>query len=214
MITDEMLKEAAGEVERHTLEQLPEEHVFSDSFDRRVNRAKRRTCQPIILTAVRGVAAVLAVCLAVFGVLFAAVPSVRASVGDWYKSDYFYWAASGRIPVEDRVEYCLTYIPEGYDVWGVMDIPHGKAYLYTNSEDKGLSFEYWYNGTPSFAVKGHTQKTVSLGDVTAEIFLSPYENNSSGIFWKDANGDIAFSISAFADEEELIRLALSVKAKE
>ena len=212
MITDEMLKEAAGEVERHTLENLPEEHVFSDSFERRVNRAKRRTSQPVLMAA-RGVAAVLVVCLAVFGILFAAVPSVRASVGDWYKSDYFDWAASGRIPVEDRVEYCLTYIPEGYDVWGVMDIPHGKAYLYANSEDKGLSFEYWYDGNVGSTVKGYTQKTVSLGDVTAEIFLSPYENKSSGIFWKDANGDVAFSISAFGDEELLIQLALSVEEK-
>jgi len=213
MITDEMLKEAAGEVERHALKNLPEEHVFSDSFNRRVNRAKRRTCQPIILAAARGVAAVLVVCLAVFGILFAAVPSVRASVGDWYKSDYFDWAASGRIPVEDRVEYCLTYIPEEYIFVDTFELKGGETHIYIDRNGYYLYFSYWYYGDVGNIVKGYTQKTVSLGDVTAEIFLSPYEDESSGIFWKDANGDVAFSISALGDEELLIQLALSVEEK-
>ena len=52
-----------------------------------------------------------------------------------------------------------------------------------------------------------------LGDVQADIFLDPRGEHSNDIIWKDPNGDVCFIISAFAEEEQLIRLALSVKEK-
>ena len=212
MITDEMLKEAAGEAEAMGLADLPREHEFSEDFQRRVNRAKYRRLHRGS-GAVRCVTLVLVACLTVFGGALALSPEVRAEVGSWFKGDAFISSPSGKVPVAERKDFCLTWIPEGYTVYDVVEMSYGKTYLYVDQQGLGLSFDFLYDGKSYAMVEGYEHKQVMLGDVQADIFLDPRGEHSNDIIWKDPNGDVCFIISAFAEEEQLIRLALSVKEK-
>ena len=212
MITDEMLKEAAGEAEAMGLADLPREHEFSEEFQRRVNRAKYRRLHRG-RGAVRCVTLVLVACLTVFGGALALSPEVRAEVGSWFKGDAFVGSPSGKVPAVERKDFCLTWIPEGYAYYDVMDTDFGKTYFYTDENDRFLRFKYLYDGKSYAMVEGYEHRQVLLGDVQADIFLDPRGEHSNDIIWKDPNGDVCFIISAFAEEEQLIRLALSVKEK-
>lgn len=212
MITDEMLKEAAGEAEAMGLADLPREHAFSEEFQRRVDRAKYRRLHRG-RGAVRCVTLVLVACLTVFGGALALSPEVRAEVGSWFKGDAFISSPSGKVPVAERKDFCLTWIPEGYTVYDVLDIGAGKLYAYVDENDRFLRFKYLYDGKSYAMVEGYEHRQVMLGDVQADIFLDPRGEHSNDIIWKDPNGDVCFIISAFAEEEQLIQLALSVKEK-
>ena len=212
MITDEMLKEAAGEAEAMGLADLPREHKFSEDFQRRVDRAKYRRLHRGS-GAVRCVTLVLAVCLTVFGGALALSPEVRAEVGSWFKGDAFVGSPSGKVPAAERKDFCLTWIPEGCTVYDVLDIGAGKLYAYVDENNHFLTFKYMYDGKSYAMVEGYEHRQVLLGDVQADIFLDPSGEHSNDIIWKDPNGDVCFIISAFVEEEQLIRLALSVKEK-
>ena len=212
MITDEMLKEAAGEAEAMGLADLPREHEFSEEFQRRVDRAKYRSLHRG-RGAVRCVTLVLVACLTVFGGALALSPEVRAEVGSWFKGDAFVGSPSGKVPVAEGKDFCLTWIPEGYTYYDVMETSFGKTYFYIDENDRFLRFKYLYDGKSYAMVEGYEHRQVMLGDVQADIFLDPRGEHSNDIIWKDPNGDVCFIISAFAEEEQLIRLALSVKEK-
>ena len=212
MITDEMLTEAAGEAEAMGLADLPREHKFSEEFQRRVDRAKYRSLHRGS-GAVRCVSLVLVACLTVFGGVLALSPEVRAEVGSWFKGGAYVSGPSGKVPVAERKDFCLTWIPEGYTYYDVMETDLGKTYFYTDENDRFLRFKYLYDGKSYAMVEGYEHKQVQLGDVQADIFLDPSREEGNGIIWKDPEGNILFSISAFVEEEQLIRLALSVKEK-
>ena len=98
-------------------------------------------------------------------------------------------------------------------MYDVVEMSYGKTYLYVDQQGLGLSFDFLYDGKSYAMVEGYEHKQVMLGDVQADIFLDPRGEHSNDIIWKDPNGDVCFIISAFAEEEQLIRLALSVKEK-
>lgn len=212
MITDEMLKEAAGEAEAMGLADLPREHAFSEEFQRRVDHAKYRRLHRG-RGAVRCVTLVLVACLTVFGGALALSPEVRAEVGSWFKGDAFISSPSGKVPVAERKDFCLTWIPEGYAEYDIHEDETGGSHIYVDENDHFLAFEYLYSGKSYAMVEGYEHRQVMLGDVQADIFLDPRGEHSNDIIWKDPNGDVCFIISAFAEEEQLIRLALSVKEK-
>ena len=212
MITDEMLKEAAGEAEAMGLADLPREHAFSEEFQRRVDRAKYRRLHRGS-GAVRCVTLVLVACLTVFGGALALSPEVRAEVGSWFKGDAFISSPSGKVPVAERKDFCLTWIPEGYAEYDIHEDETGGSHIYVDENDRFLRFGYTYSGKSYAMVEGFEHKQVMLGDVQADIFLDPSREEGNGIIWKDSEGNVLFSISAYMEEEQLIRLALSVKEK-
>lgn len=216
MITDKQLREAAGEAEEYLLSHLPEPqepHTFSPGFERKMKRLMARAEHPVRYRAMRYAAAALLVVVTVFGGVLAVSPEVRAEVGSWFKGDAFISSPSGKVPVAERKDFCLTWIPEGYTYYDVMETSFSKTYFYIDENDHFLAFEYLYSGKSYAIVEGYEHKQVLLGDVQADIFLDPSREEGNGIIWKDPEGNILFSISAFVEEEQLIRLALSVKEK-
>ena len=216
MITDKQLREAAGEAEEYLLSHLPEPaepHTFSPGFERKMKRLMARAEHPVRYRAMRYAAAALLVVVTVFGGVLAVSPEVRAEVGSWFKGDAFISSPSGKVPVAERKDFCLTWIPEGYTYYDVMETSFGKTYFYIDENDRFLRFIYLYDGKSYAMVEGYEHKQVLLGDVQADIFLDPTGEHSNEIIWKDPNGDVCFIISAFMEEEQLIRLALSVKEK-
>lgn len=216
MITDKQLREAAGEAEEYLLSHLPEPaepHTFSPGFERKMKRLMARAEHPVRYRAMRYAAAALLVVVTVFGGVLAVSPEVRAEVGRWFKGDAFVGSPSGKVPAAERKDFCLTWIPEGYAEYDVIETDSGKMYLYTNPQGFGLSFSFLYSGKSHAMVEGYEHKQVPLGDVQADIFLDPSREEGNGIIWKDPEGNVLFHISAFVEEEQLIRLALSVKEK-
>ena len=215
MIKDELLRKAAEEWEKECLTELPqEEHEFSEGFQRRLARTKRQKGRSAGVVALRCVAAVLVLCLTVFGVLLVVSPEVRADVVNRYKAFYYTVKGSSEVPKTERKDFCLTWLPEGCTAWGVTETSQHKIHNYVDSEGHGLSFVYWYDGKIHMGVQNYERKTVMLGDIEAEVFLSPYADESSTIVWKDPVEGVCFKISAFGDEELLIKLALGVAEKE
>ena len=215
MIKDELLRKAAEEWEKECLTELPqEEHEFSEAFQRRLARTKRQKGRSVGVVALRCVAAVLVLCLTVFGVLMAVSPEVRADVVNRYKAFYYTVKGSSEVPKAERKDFCLTWLPDGCREYGVTETSHHKFYDYVDSEGHFLSFVYWYDGKLHMGVQNYERKTVMLGDIEAEVFLSPYADESSYIVWKDPTEGVHFAIKAFGDEELLIKLALSVAEKE
>lgn len=214
MIKDEMLRKAAEEWERESLTELPQEdHEFSEAFQRRLAQTKRQKGRSAGVAAMRCVAAVLVLCLTVFGVLMAVSPEVRADVENRYKAFYYTVTGSSEVPKAERKDFCLTWLPEGYKEWGVTETSQHKIYSYVDSEGHGLSFVYWYDGKIQMGVQNYERKTVMLGDIEAEVFLSPYADESSSIVWEDPVEGVHFSIMAHGDEELLIKLVLGVAEK-
>lgn len=216
MITDKQLREAAGEAEEFLLSHLPEPqepHTFSPGFERKMKRLMARAVHPVRYRAMRYAAAALLVVVTVFGGVLAVSPEVRAAVGSWFDGGAFISSPSGKVPVAERKDFCLTWIPEGYAEYDIWESETGGSYIYVDENDRFLRFKYLYDGKSYANVEGYEHKQVMLGDVQADIFLDPRDEHSNDIIWKDPNGDVCFIISAFADEDQLIQLALSVKEK-
>lgn len=216
MITDKQLREAAGEAEAVLLSHLPEleePHTFSPRFERKMKRLMARAEHPVRYRALRCAAAMLLVVVTVFGGALAVSPEVRAEVGSWFKGGAFVGGPSGKVPVSERKDFCLTWFPEGYAEYDIYETENGASYTYVDADGRFLHFNYLYDGKSYAMVEGYEHKQIPLGDVQADIFLDPRGEHSNDIIWKDPNGDVCFIISAFADEDQLIRLALSVKEK-
>ena len=219
MITDAMLREAAGEAERFLLAHLPESqpHHFSPRFERRMRKLISRAKHPVRHLVLRYVAAVLLAVFTLFGAILAVSPEVRASVVGWFKSsflEYFQYSSDSTVPSAPEVDYRLPEIPEGYTPVNVIDKVHGKTYLYEDTSGFYLRFSYDYGGNVFIQVDGYQQQTASVHGKPADIYISNKADETSVIVWQDTDTGALFRLSMKADAQELIRLAESVQKVE
>ena len=216
MITDAMLRLAAAEAEHCLLGQLPEpqDHTFTPAFERKIQKLITRAKHPVRHQVLKYVAAVLLAIITLFGAVFAVSPEVRAELGSWFAEDSFLAQPSGDLPLEEWKNYCLTWMLDGYTEQSMVPLGYGVVHSYTDSENHALHFSYFYSGKLSSSVQGYEHKKVMLGEVQADIFLSPHVDKESKIIWKSPDGHVLFQITACADDDQLIRMALSVEEKE
>lgn len=218
MITDAMLREAAGEAERFLLAHLPEPqpHQFSPRFERRMQKLISRAKHPVRHQVLRYVAAVLLAILTLFGSILAVSPEARATVTGWvrsiYKNSFQYTNENTEKPV--IAEYDLTAIPDGYSQLSVVDRSDGKTYLFADDSGNILHFSYVHaEKFDSLFIKAvdYEQKSGYVNGVLADIYLSKKEDESSVIVWQDRKSNTIFRIHAMADADELIAMAESVQ---
>lgn len=219
MITDAMLREAAGEAERFLLAHLPEPqpHQFSPRFERRMQKLISRAKHPVRHQVLRYVAAVLLAILTLFGAVFAASPQVRAAVSGWVRSIYknaFHYTNDVPAPSVPSIEYRPTVIPDGYTLLNVTDLEDGKYYLYADDNGMFFKFRYMYstgNANLFLYVEDYQQHSGFVHGVSADIYLSDKEDESSVIVWQDADSGVLFILHAIADKSQLIALAEGVQ---
>lgn len=218
MITDAMLREAAGEAERFLLAHLPEPqpHQFSPRFERRMRKLISRAKHPVRHQVLRYAAAVLLAILTLFGSILAVSPEARASVNGWVRRPFFgclHYFYKG----EDKtamVEYELTAAPEGYQLVDVIQSEGGKTYLYLKHGGSVLEFRYvCAAGTDHYfvSIKGFNQHSVTVNGVLADVYISKKEDDTNLIVWQDPSENVVFHIFAEADKAALIELAESVQ---
>ena len=220
MITGEMLKDAAAEAERFLLGQLPEEetsHSFSEKFERKMKRLMARAEHPVRFRAARCVAAVLLLTVMLSGSVLLLSPKVRASAMEWIRIRFSDVVQPSNGQTDENAQYKLTAIPEKYSLLQVIDKENGKTYIYADESGRLLMFAYSIGeGTDSiyFNTDGYMKTSGNVNGVPADIYLSLSRVDSSLIIWGDNETGALLRIMAFADAEELIDLAESVRKTE
>lgn len=219
MVTDMMLKEAAGEAEYALLKSLEnktyEPHQFSNRFERKINKLIRRAKHPIRYNAMRSAAAILLVAVILFGMVFTISPEVRAGVINWVKSTFMRYSQYSSDGNNSNIEYEYFFqtVPSGYSELKIIDSKDGKTYLYINKEANLLQFTYAHGSRiDNFFVKTdlHTHIEGFVNENKADIYIANSNKESSAIVWQDSETDTLLCISAKADIDLLIAFAESV----
>lgn len=223
MITDEMLKEAAGELEAAMMAQLPEEtecdHEFSAAFERKMKKVTHRANHPFAAKFGRQVAAAVLALVLLGGALLGISPAARAVFVGWVKEaygtavHYFIPESVTEKPAEEvPTAYHLGWVPEGYTLLDILESATNVGYVYVNAEGRLLYFDYTIPkknaSVDSFLeVKNHNHKFVFVGELQADLYINNDKNGSNALIWVDKSGTVLFCVMGMLEGEMLIKLA-------
>lgn len=225
MITEEMLREAAekaGEALTAYYERDydPNEPLeIPPEFEKKIERLKRRAKHPVFYKTMHRVASIALAILITGSAWITVDAEARAAFFGWVKETYetfFVYRFSDDINVSVEADrYEPSWIPEGYEKSRESDFGGKITIVYKNQEGQLLRFHYIYEfGTTGAFVdaEGGTIKKCKVGNYDADLILFDDIDISNNILWIDKN-NIAFHISAFLSEDELIKVANSVYTK-
>ena len=223
MIPHELLREAAARTcESYVYGLLsdynPEcRYVFSADFEKKINKLKRRADHPIFYRTMRRIAIIL-LTLLIAGTVWISIDSdARAAFFGWFNDfvdDYFVFrheegANNGIKPADFRP----SWLPYGYSEDSVKVFDNETTVRYKNDSGELIRFSYvitneeidWFFNTS----KGHTQ-SCRVGKYDATLFVSESDDTASSLTWADSD-DVAFHVTGFVSETDLIRMAESVR---
>lgn len=219
MITDEMLREAAFEVDRAMMDSLPDpdqcDHEFSPAFEAKMKKLIWRANYHIVFKALKRVACFFLAVILSAALLLAFNTEAQASVLDWVKnrfSEFYHYFFVGE-EVQEHQEYSLGWVPDGYTLYETAKTANSKKVVYIDANEQLLKFTYVYGSDTSGLLLGYgecEQKTVALTNGWAEIYFAKDKNNTNIIVWKAANENVVFVISAMEEENILIKIAESL----
>lgn len=221
MITDEMIAEAAAELNQALVDSLPDphecKHQFSKKFERKMKKLIHRVNHPIRHMVLNRVASILLVILLGFTMVMSFSPTARAAVIGWikqaYESFYSYYFETD-VETESNYRYQIDPLPEGYAEFFASEDEGISTYAYLNENNEMLVFTYSTDPNQSiFNLKKEEyfiEETSILGN-QADLYLSEDPNMANGIVWHDEENGVVFFISGMETGEELIKLAKSIK---
>ena len=223
MISDKELREAARRYEKARLRTLPEPEdcgaVFSPGFERQMKKLIFRTDHPVRYWLSRLVwllLALLAVGLAAAVMLLpkqAEEPPVPPETGAPAIS-----AEPSSPPEESQgpdataraVVYRPTWLPEGCE-WARETLYENEGMIVYRTTD-GTEAVFLYDLTG--AEMGAEGREVPVGDGAGVLLLGQGKEGLNELFWRDETAGVSFWLSAPIEEEDMIRVAESVKAEE
>ena len=217
MISNEQLRSALEEYDAARIEALPEPagcvHHFSNGFERKMRGVCRRAKHPVAYKALQRAACILLAILALFGGVAVLNPQVRAAVIKWVKEPFgqftHYYPTEETTPEAlDRTQYELGWLPEGYACIDRICDERDETVVYVNDSGRLLCLNCYYPGSsgPFLNTSKHILKTVSFGDLTADMYLSRNPDHNSSIVWTDPESGLLFTISAGVNEKDLVKL--------
>lgn len=221
MISDDMLREAAGEVAQAFMVSLPDpaeyDHVFSKSFEKKIKKLIQKVDHPVKYRFTRSVAAIALVVLVVITGILAVSPGARATVMNWIKekidsfTHYEYAEDEGNSGSQNEAQckYILAEIPEGYFLVDEIQENEGSTYIYISASGDVMQFGYLYgceNNDLYLNSEQYDFISAIYGETTVDIYIARNENESNGIVWMDADQNILFHITAHMDQDELMAL--------
>ena len=226
MITDEMLRIAAAKSCEMYVEWCIDscdndmQHIFSLQFERKIKKLKRKADHPLFYHAMHRVASILLALLIGASAWLVVDTEARAAVLGWIKDIYenfiiyqFDEKAEESVPAND---YRPAWIPDGYTEFFVDMSTENKSVIYANETGEMLKFSYVHNPSETFwAIDlSHLEKsTTKVGEFPADLFISSSSDVASCILWSLPN-NTQFFVSAFLDEDNLVRVAESVQIVE
>lgn len=238
-ITDASLAQAAYEVDMAILDILPDEetcvHNFSPRFIKKMNKLLHKAKHYVAYTILRRVACFILVILLFAGTVIAVNPSVRAAIVNWVKEQFheFYHYSPVEsdsdldvVPsspaetefVEDSTSalatsYSLGWVPDGYTLLDCLNTTTGQTCIYISNSGLMLQFTYVFSSETFSLFSGvgeYEQKYVNEDALFADLYFAVDPSNSNFIVWIHENDNVAFSVSGFLNEAELIKIAKNV----
>jgi len=219
MVTNAMLREAAGEVEHAMLASLSAKdiapHKFSARFEKKMKKLINKVKHPIRYNVLRSAAAIILIIFTIFGSLVAFSPEVRANVINWFKSTFMSYTQYSSDGNNSNIEYEYFFptVPGGYSELKIIDSKDGKTYLYINKEAHLLQFTYAYGSrSDNFFVKTdlHTHIEGFVNGNKADIYITSSDDDSNAIVWIDAETETLLYINAKVSRDLLVEFAESV----
>jgi len=222
-MTDEMIQVAALEANQALITQLPLsgecQHEFSPGFRKKMKKLIFRRKHPILLKALRTAAGVVIVFMLGGGLLLTFNSEVRAEFLSWMKESnkglVMYFTTEGVRENNRKLRYRLSEIPEGYEEYEIDSSEDGAALVYINEQRKFLKFYYLHDSNEAVLglyTEGYQCINTTIGDLKGEMYLADDQDMANAIVWKDES--TIWYLSAFLDEEELLKLAKSIEAYE
>ncbi len=194
------------------------DHQFSPEFEQKMNLLllqTRRRPRHLILQKVASV--LLAIALG--GSLWLAIDTdARAAVFGWIKEQHeniFHYSFKGSIAPTSEQTYELGWVPEGYSFHHRNCNDSSTAVIYTNERGEIITLSYKMGaGLESSDVfvldDSGTNKTVKVGEVPADLYLTDNPDDSNAIVWMDTDTMELFVISSGEDEKDLIKMAENI----
>lgn len=222
-ITDEMLYRHVAEARDIWLDTLPDdseipEHQFSDGFNTEMNRLiilSHKRKQPS--RKLQRIAAMFAVIIIGASSFIGVNAEARAAVIGWIKEvtgTYFVYRYEGEADVAVVPEdYRPAWLPDGYSLFDDNERNGRRSIIYANETGEFIKYHCWSpqsTATGFVGVENATQQSVVVNGHQADLFISNDSISSNCIAWTDEHS-YTHVLHAFLDEEELIKLAESVK---
>lgn len=217
-MTEKQLRQAAEEYVQALAEGLdaPEEHTFSRRFERKMRGLLAKAAHPAWAVFGRAVASFAMVLLVLFGSVLAVDAEARELFLGWFRQQmdgavHF----SSRNPSQEDTQYQLTWIPEGYEFYDLVQEYGGETVLYANEAGDLLRFTYLHsseNGETYLFTGEHDEKQISVQGMTGTLYLPHDTINGKDLIWQNEAGTL-FEISGRCDENVLLRMAESVTPK-
>lgn len=217
-MTEKQLRQAAEEYVQALAEGLdaPEEHTFSRRFERGMRGLLTKSAHPAWAAFGRAVASFAMVMLVLLGSVLAVDTEARELFLGWFRQQmdgavHF----SSRNPSQEDTQYQLTWIPEGYEFYDLVQEYGGETVLYANEAGDLLRFTYLHsseNGETYLFTGKHDEKQISVQGMTGTLYLPHDTINGKDLIWQNEAGTL-FEISGRCDENVLLRMAESVTPK-
>ncbi|MBD5129916.1 MAG: DUF4367 domain-containing protein [Ruminococcaceae bacterium] len=230
MISDKELREAARRYEKARLRTLPEPEdcgaVFSPGFERQMKKLIFRTDHPVrywlhrllwLLLALLVVGAAAAMLLSKQAeeppvLPETAAPAVTAELPSSPSAEPSSPLAGSQEPepAAKAIVYRPTWLPEGCE-WARETLYENEGMIVYRTTD-GTEAVFLYDLTG--AEMGAEGREVPVGDGAGVLLLGQGKEGLNELFWRDETAGVSFWLSAPFEEEDMIRVAESVKAEE
>lgn len=222
-MNEEELSRAAARAAELLNEALPRpedcNHTFSPRFRRKMRHLLFRQNHPGLIRYVHSAAVLFLTLTVLFGSLLAVSSKAREFVSGWVKTRietiyHFYY--EGDAAQADSTEYVLGWIPDGYTIIDIFELPNEKWYTYA-SEDNNFTLTFLYSADSSdadiFLLNADcAEKEVMVNGMPATLYI-PFNDDSPAIVWEDREKSVFFLITAQVSEDALIKMAENIVAK-
>lgn len=224
MMTDEMLVKAAEEANRALLESLPGKeacpHVFSDLFEKKMQKVIRRANHPNRYPMMKKVAVILLIAVLGASGFFAVNTEAREKLFGWIKEEFLSLTSYRFEDEESSIEHIgeveIGYIPEGYNEIQRRESELSMSILYEGENGRYLSFTCMKESDTAglyLTVEDYERVVVQVGKYEADIYISINDEEGNEIVWIDEDKHVLFSVGGFFEQGELVKIAESIKFK-
>lgn len=222
-MNEEELSRAAARAAELLNEALPNPqdctHEFSPRFRRKMRHLLFRQNHPVLMRGLQSAAVLFLTITVLFGSLLTVSTDAREFVSGWVKTRietiyHFYY--EGDAAQTNSTEYVLGWIPDGYTIIDIFELPNEKWYTYA-SEDNNFTLTFLYSADSSdadiFLLNADcAEKEVMVNGMPATLYI-PFNDDSPAIVWEDREKSVFFLITAQVSEDALIKMAENIVAK-
>lgn len=222
MITEEMLREAAEKASEaltayYERDYDPDKPLeIPPEFEKKIERLKRRAKHPVFYKTMNRVASIALAILITGSAWITVDAEARAAVVGWVKDiyeTYFVFRHDGTTDTNaESADYRPTWIPDGYSEFKVNASETRTVVIYDNEAGEMIRFSFiqdpdetdWFIDVSQAGIKNAT-----VNGNKADLLIAQNPEEANAIAW--ISDDTAFYVTGFVDENDLIRIAESVK---